>query len=164
MKPFLVFALPRSRTAWLSVMLGCDHDTLTLTPSAPEIGVCDTGGYTMVDPNIFGVKIGIRRNFDDCYHSFSRKFSGFDLPEMRQTWRQLRAHFEMWCDEFSDAVFDYADLSEYSTCNHIHKMCLGSPLSKTRFEQLSRLNIQITESEWTKIRRYYARMVAGQSA
>lgn len=138
--PFIVLALPRSRTKWLSAYLSyrdwhCGHDELQYCRSLddvrtwwtqPNIGTVETAAapfWRLLPPDIRIVTV--RRSVADVLSSVIRAVPGCDLSTVK---RVLRAadrkldQIEARCEGVLSV--DYAELATEATCARIFEHCL----------------------------------------
>lgn len=156
-RPFVVFSLPRSRSAWTSVFLSapgaaCGHD-IGPTLDFPDdferllttkfVGTCETGAA-------FAWRL-IREQLPQAMFVVIRR-------DPAQVIRSLEAfgivgqEGEMWgrardLDQISaqpgTLTLDFDDLGKAWQCGRLYWHCLGRPMPMTWWQQLQRLNVQV---------------------
>jgi hypothetical protein len=157
MPPFVVFSLPRSRSAWLSVLLSspgaiCGHDIGPTLRSPEEFGerlngelagTCETGAafawrqiWQMLPDANFVV---IRRDPQAVVRSLDAfGISGQD-EEMRTRSAQL--------DEISaipgTLTLEADELADEAACAMIYAHCLGRKMPSAWWAHLDHINIQV---------------------
>lgn len=162
MQPFIIFALPRSRTAWLSRFLSyadwnCGHDELrhcrslddvTTWLSQPRVGSVETiaSPFWRILPRVApDAKIlVIRRNREEVIHSlmsvpgvtFDRDVLGKALLGFDRKLDQIEARLPCMS-------VDFADLADEGTCASIFEYCLPYLHDPARWAALAAINIQI---------------------
>lgn len=157
--PFVIFSLPRSRSAWLSAFLSyggrkCGHDLAPRCASIAEfaemlateyVGTAETGaviGWRAIRKALPDAKfIVIRRPTSDVLISLDKLGIG-DLAITKQI--DERAGM---LDELSRVPgvkrFSFTDLNSLETCQAIFEYCLGMPFDWEWWESLARINIQV---------------------
>lgn len=149
MTPFVVFSLPRSRSAWLSTLLGCGHD-IGVECETPEefvgkigIGTCETGAafaWPLIRQLLPDAPfVVVKRPVEDVCASFARLgIIGLE-PEMRRRDAQL--------DEISAQsgvlTVGFADLRSAAVCGGVYAHCLGRSMDLASWQRLETLNIQV---------------------
>lgn len=154
---FVVFSLPRSRSAWLSAFLGSPerpvaHD-LGVTCSSPAefaerlrtevAGTCETGAAfaaPLIRKMVPGVRfVTVRRPIDEVIESLARcGITGVD-EEMLLRARQL-SEIERDHDVLR---IDYHDLIKPSVCAQVFQFCAGRPMPGAWWAVMDPLNIQV---------------------
>lgn len=144
---FLITAFPRSGTTWLANLLTtensvCFHDPLyrvhyndleTIKSSKAKVnGVSCTGIWRFSDWwNAQDCKkIVVKRKLNEI----NVELKNCGLPYMDCGTEQL--------DELSGLHLSFDQLFKFETCNKIHSLCLGYPLSEDRFNILKDMLIQ----------------------
>lgn len=154
MRPYLVLSLPRSRSFWLSRLLGCAHDPSRFFKTAADIGgyfqthdgAVDTGmalimGKTLkVVPNLR--VITIRRSVDDCLKSI------LNLPFIISDYDKLCDRL-VAIDECLDELeswgansIQFDDLNDYTICDDLVSRCTGLGLNRVQFDDMRAVNLQ----------------------
>lgn len=155
--PFVIFSLPRSRSAWLSKYLSypphrVGHDIAVTCACAEDfldyfrrgmIGTIETGaqaGWRCVKRRMPDARlIVVRRNLEDVYASFREL--GIEVP---------RGEFEPKADaldalsrEVGVTTIPFSALSREDTCEALFELCLGIPWDREWYESLATQNIQV---------------------
>jgi len=168
MPPFVVFALPRSRTAWLSRYLTygdwhCGHDELRHCRSLDDVtswlaqpctGTVETAAAPFWRLLPVGVRVmTVRRRLPDIIASLRRGGLVFDdAPMMR-----LLANLERKLDQIERRLpnvlsVQFGDLKSEAACAEVFEHCLGLPHDPAWWTAMSAVNIQIS---LPKLVRYY---------
>lgn len=142
-KPFLILALPRSRSLWLSQFLSygdwlCGHDELMRMRSLadcrawftqPNIGTVETAGapfWRLIPPGIRIVTV--RRPVADVHASVLRALSGCDEIAMLRILRATDRKLDQIEARMPDVLsVRYEDLADEATCKRIFEHCLPYP-------------------------------------
>jgi len=178
MSNFIVYALPRSRTAWLSMFLtysqwNCCHEMLGLylktLPQTiaffklPNVGTVETAGAEgrwLIRHYAPGIREAvIRRSLDDVMRAMmATSTNAFTYDELT-----LRKRLE-YGDRMLDRVaarpgvlaLAYADLDTEEGCKAIFEHCLQLPFDRDWWEQWRDENVQIDIGEM--LQRYHANL------
>lgn len=161
---FFVLGLPRSRTAWLSVLLTgahsqCSHagtnGFATFAEYAKDLR--EREGDCVGDSNPFlafyvddlirefpdAKLIFVHRNAEDARRAFLA--SSPDAGTAAKLWHDTVAAFEYAATKLPDALqVDYEDLCYYEEVSHLYEFANRGELSVSRFKQLSALRISTT--------------------
>lgn len=158
-RPFVVFALPRSRTAWISHFLSygdwhCGHDELrhmrTLDDvdawfAQPCTGTVETAGapwWRMLEPGMRVVVV--RRPVEEVVDSLMRiPGCSFDTDELRTTMTRLDHKLDQIESRVPCLSVNFGDLGKEETCAALFEHCLPYAHDHAWWEGLSRVNIQI---------------------
>lgn len=154
--PFIVYSLPRSRSAWLSYFLTykdwqCSHDIVTDLHSIaeleaffkrPNVGTCETG---MVDGWEYVYKIRpdikivvVRRKITEVAMSLEK----FDIIADEDIIRRNNLLREV--SKLPTALtVNYDDLNNEETCKKVFEHCLGLPFDREHWLQFKDRNIQV---------------------
>lgn len=157
--PFVIFSLPRSRSAWLSAFLSyggrkCGHDLAPRCASTAEFGRLLTGEYvgTAETGAVVGwraiVKVTgclravvIRRPVADVYASLGK----FGLSG--QSLLDLLKERDALLDEVSAMpnvkTYSFDDLNSLESCQELFEHCLDIPFDWEWWESLATKNIQV---------------------
>lgn len=156
MNKFIILALPRSRTFWLSNFLSyggnrCGHDIAVECDSIEDFekkmfwlsGTCETGAmiaWRTLRRRLPDAKIiTIRRSKAAVIRSFERL--GFDINhEEMDTRDALLDVVEKLPETLS---FDYEELSSESSCKRLFEHCLEIKFSPEWWDGLKDCNLQI---------------------
>lgn len=163
---FIVYALPRSRTAWLSRFLThggvrCFHETAVFMRSIedlqdflswPAVGTVETGiaqGHWLVEHYAPQAKIAvIRRPVKDVVASvLEMKEFEYDIPQL---WRNM--NYGDRCLRDIAAIpgvlsLDFQDLATESGCRRIFEHCHGTSFDREHWLSLKDVNIQVNVQE-----------------
>ena len=149
MRPYVIFSLPRSRSAWLSALLECEHDLGAECRTPDEFvamakgGTCETGaGFAwplirQLSPECrFAV---VRRPTADVVASFERLGLLGLGSEMERRERDLDA-----LSTLPDTLtVNYADLKSPAVCGGLWAHCRGDAMPMDRWRRFDGLNIQV---------------------
>ena len=158
--PFVVFAMPRSSSAWLSQWLSCNgwhcgHDQMRFmrTPddvnawlSTPYFGVVETGGAywwrTIRAMAPEAMVVVLRRPRAAVLGSLAQL--GYRSPEITRVVDQIERKLDQVAARWPGAMeVDYAGLRQQSVASDVFSHCTGTLPPKGRWEAMSRANIQI---------------------
>lgn len=156
MNSFIIYALPRSRTAWLSYFLSfgkwkCSHDVVIDLHSlaelkeffaTPYVGTVETGavdGWKTLKRIAPETKVAvIRRPLEEVRSSLA-KFGIYRDDDLKRRNEKL--------DEISKEngvlSINYADLTQKETCKELFEHCLQESFSPQWWRMLEKANIQI---------------------
>jgi hypothetical protein len=166
MAPFVIYALPRSRTAWLSKFLSygkwtCGHDVavdlhsiaaLRAFFALPNIGSAETAmvdGWLLVQTLVPDIRsVVVRRPILDVYASFHR----LGIPvEVVSYQLNVRNRLLNEAQNAANAItVHYDDLDEEDTCKRIFEHCLQEKFDRDWWLSLKDENIQIDMTERLK--------------
>ena len=170
--PFIIFSLPRSRSAWLSRFLTygewtCGHDEIRHARSMddvrtwftqPNIGTAETAGapwWRLVEKIAPGVKVlVVRRPVEEVVDSYRRMEMGVDLDALRVGLSRLDkklSQIEYRMPEVLSVAFD--SLREEETCARVFEHCLPYCHDHEWWKLLSPLNVQI---DMRQLLKYYS--------
>lgn len=162
--PFIVFGLPRSRTAWLSRFLSyggwtCHHDAAQTMRTfenvreffrRPMIGAAETGacyGWRLLEYHFPEMKrVVVRRPVEEIVDSLSR----IDIGQVG-TWKpsELRRIFTYGArmlDQISARpgvlTVDFRDLETEDACRAVFEHCLPYRFDRQHWEGLRHVNVQ----------------------
>lgn len=157
MVPFIVFTLPRSRSAWLSHFLSSDdvqvgHDLILECAYVSDFfRLLDARGGTIETGAITGAKV-IRRMRPDIKMAVVRRpvdqvirsLVGIGLANLVP--RQIEQRAEL-LDELSKEpgvlTIAFEDLATYDACNRLTEFCRGAPCPPERWDRFADFNIQL---------------------
>jgi hypothetical protein len=155
--PFVVFGLPRSRTAWLARFLSYDgwavHHDLPIAMGSvremldalrqPETGTVETGltrgARTILDAFPAVRIVVVRRSVDDVRASAARLGWGYANGYLEGE----AARLEEIAALPGALVVDYADLAKERVCRRVFEHCLGRPFDQAWWRALAGRNIQV---------------------
>lgn len=159
--PFVVFSMPRSRSAWLSAFLTygewqCGHDELRHVRSLDDVrswlsmpctGTVETAAAPFwrllreIRPDTRVVVI--LRPIPEIVHSFQRLGAPFDADALAKTLRRLEAKLWQIAERWPDAkAFTFRDLGNEEVCREIFEHCLPYRHDPQWFARVSAVNIQ----------------------
>lgn len=152
---FLIFSLPRSRSAWLSAFLGREarvgHDIGVECATPDEYlsrlkglsGSCETGAafaWRLLKRELPDAKFAVvLRSPAEVAASLERQGLKGQGPEMERRFEDL---LELAAEPNVLAV-QYGALGEFDVCRAVYQHCLDKPLDAEWWAQLSGLNIQL---------------------
>lgn len=155
---FVVFALPRSRTAWLSVFLGAGHD-IGIECETPEDfaakvgeGTCETGAafaWRLIRQQLPDARfVVVHRDPPEVIASLARfGLHGFEA-ELQRRMNDLR---EIGAQPGTLNV-DFADLARQDTCAAIYAHCHDRAMDLEHWRRLEGLNIQVDMGKrWARL-------------
>lgn len=156
-RPFIIFGLPRSRTAWLSVFLdvgegAVGHDT-GITCSTPEDfinrlsgpldGTCETGAafaWPLIHRAFPDARVAVvRRDTLDVCLSLSK----FGLHDQFGEMASRAEHLRPISACHGVLTLQYADLETEDGCRRLWAHCLDQPWDRPWWEHLDGINIQV---------------------
>ena len=164
--PFIVFSLPRSRSAWISRFLSyggwkCGHDLATRCATMKEfvgllndenVGTAETGavvGWRAIRRLIPDVRIAvIRRPVQQIYDSLARFGLGSQI--LMDELIERDAMLDRLARVEGARSFSFADLNNVATCQELFEFCLGVPFDWEWWEGLANVNVQIDVAERLK--------------
>jgi hypothetical protein len=167
--PFVIFALPRCRTKWLSVFLSygqwsAGHDEIrhcrsledvTSWLSQPCTGTVETAAapfWRLLPANVRVVTV--RRPVPDVVASLARAGITFDPAVMTRLIERLERKLDQIEHRMSSVLaVRFEDLASEATCAAVFEHCLGLPHDPTWWTAASAVNIQINLPQ---LMRYYA--------
>lgn len=149
--PFVVFSLPRSRSAWLSTFLGAGHDVGAecTTPEgfagkvASLGGSCETGAafaWPVIRDLMPDAKfVVVLRDPGPVANSLARfGLTGYLAEMMRR-----REHLERIAELPGVLTVQFDDLSQPDTCEAIWDHCMDDKFDPAWFERLNAVNVQV---------------------
>ena len=152
---FVVFSLPRSRSAWLSVLLGQDgvvgHDigldcgSVAEFVNAPYLGTCETGAgfaWRVMRRMVPGVKFAvILRDAHEVTKSLER--FGFAGPDLIAEMQSREDDLMTIADQKGVMLLHHSQLDDFDICARLYEHLTSGQLSRARFDMLKPLNIQV---------------------
>lgn len=162
MPPFIVFSLPRSRSAWLARFLTygewhCEHEGLMFRDSLadvrawlnrPHTGTVETAAapfWRLLEGYAPGIRVAtLRRPIPAVMASLRAAGLRFDRSHMH---RSLE-HAERTLDDIEASLpnvmsLRFSDLEKEETCARIFEHCLPYRHDAERWRQLAARNIQV---------------------
>lgn len=163
MAQFVIFALPRSRTAWLSKFLNyggwtCGHDELRHLRSLDDVrswlsqpftGTVETAAApwwrTIRELAPETKAVVVRRPRDEVVDSYLRLGMGFDKTKLTEVMTRLDAKLDQITARYPGVVsVPYYDLDDPECCEFLFEHCLeGFVFDRAWWEYLRQINIQI---------------------
>lgn len=181
--PFVVFALPRSRTKWLSAFLSyngweCGHeqarylrspDDIKAWLSIPAQGTAETAAAPFwrtlraIAPQARVVVV--RRPPDEVIASMSRLGIAFDPASLATVVRSLDAKLDQITARWPGALsVRFADLAEEATCAQVFEHCLPFRHDPAWWAAVAPLNLQINMPALVRYAAAYAPQLAKVAA
>ena len=179
-KPFLVFGLPRSRTAWLSHFLApspgaVGHDTGIDCKSIGDFigqfygrdrlaGTCETGAmmaWRVIKHRMPEAKlVVIQRPTADVAFSLGRcgLFPGLLELEHRKTYLEAISRLE------GTKTLSFQQLERKDVCEHLYEFCNGEQAPEGRWEYFADFNIQVDMQKRMQKLKANAEAIAGLKA
>lgn len=151
MMSFIVFTLPRSRSAWLSHLLSCGHDTALDSKSVADfLDRVDSRGGTVETGAIVGAHV-IRELRPDINVAVIKRPVSEVMASLASIGiipaRGEIEHRAKLLDELARQVdvlaLDWTALDDFEACDLLMQFCLGAPCPRGRFEHYSQFNIQL---------------------
>lgn len=174
MRPFIIYALPRSRTAWLSAFLTyrewrCYHEQAIYMRSmedvralfsVPNRGCAETAaiqGRPLIRHAIPGIReVVVLRPVDEVIESVMRLDLGgsirYDRDVLRRNMEYGDRQLRKAAKEPGVLAVDYADLQKEETCAAIFEHCLPYRFDANWWDEMKNRNIQADARE---VIRYY---------
>jgi hypothetical protein len=149
-QPYIIFSLPRSRSAWLSHLLNCGHDIALDSVSVGDFlrrvdakgGSCETGaiiGAMVIRKHRPDIRMAvIRRPVADVLHSLRN----IGLTPIAGEIEERAVLLNRLATEPGVLAIDFEDLNDFEACEDLAMFC-GATLGKDRFEHYSDFNIQL---------------------
>jgi hypothetical protein len=163
-KPYVVFALPRSRTAWLADFLTyrdwqCGHEQAMFLRgigdirrllSLPNTGVVETAAaqaWRIIKHHVPGVKMAvIKRPLDDVVQSMTEVdlggYATYDVPRLRK----IVEYGNRMLDEISAQpdvmTLDFQDFDDPKALGDLFEFCLPYKFDPGWWEYMRRINVQ----------------------
>lgn len=173
MRPFIVYALPRSRTKWLSRLLTygdwvCHHDLAIGMRDFDDVvrffqrayvGSAETGaapGWRLLSyyfPNMAAVVV--RRPLDEVVPAIinaARGFATYDEAELRRIMRYQARCLDQIAVQPGVLTVEFADLAHEDACGRVFEHCLGEAMPHAHWADLAPRNIQVS---YVSILRYF---------
>lgn len=153
-KPFLVFALPRSRTLWLSNALTygpavCHHDLCVygvaelerVITSGTCVGVADTGIIILLEQMRFQIypAVAVHRDPAEVYASLRRLGVETTLESLTERAQKLRELERYWEGPVLHVEYEDVDRSGERIWNH----CIGEGFDSQRWERLCDMKVEV---------------------
>ena len=171
---FIVFALPRSRTAWLSQFLSygdwhCGHEEMRHVRSLedvkswfsqPYVGTAETAAapfwrtVARLTPDIKVVVV--RRPVAEVVASLMR-LGSFDQEALEADMKRLDRKLQQIERRVPGVLsVNYADLNDEAVCARIFEHCLPYSHDSARWQVLSKINVQVSLPQMQRYAAAYA--------
>jgi hypothetical protein len=170
--PFVVYALPRSRSFWLSRFLSasgwtCGHDEARRVRSLKDVrswlslplyGTVETAGapfWRLVQELRPDTRtVVLRRPVDQVIDSFIRTGLSFDVPRLQREIQRLDAKLDQIAARVPGALsVTFDELADEANCARVFEHCLSLPHDSDWYARAAPLNLQINLAA---LMRYYA--------
>lgn len=170
--PFVIFALPRSRTAWLSNFLTygdwfCGHDELRHLRglddvrswlSQPFTGTAETGAASwwrlLVKYRPDARVVVVRRPVDEVVESLAG--FGLDRTIIEPAMRRLDAKLDQIEERFPSCLsVRFEDLNREATCKRVFEFCVPYAHARERWQRLASINVQCSMPAMLRYARAY---------
>lgn len=164
-QPFIVYALPRSRTAWLAEFLSykdwqCGHeqaiflrsvDDIKRLFSLPNTGAVETAAaqaWRIIHHHVPNIKaVVVRRPIDDVMRSMVNiDLQGeayYDVPRLRKVMEYGNRMLDEISEQPGVLTVDFDDLSTIQGCKAIFEHCLPYEFDRGWWEFMVDQNIQV---------------------
>ena len=168
--PFVIYALPRSRTAWLSKFLSygdwqCGHDELrhvrslddvTAWFSQPKTGSTETAAapwWRLVQKLVPNIKtVVIRRPVNDVVHSLYKAGSTVDPVVMLKAMTRLDNKLDQIEARVPGCLsINFSALARQDVCAELFAFCTGEALNSNYWRDMDRTNVQV---DFEKLERF----------
>jgi hypothetical protein len=164
--PFIVFSLPRSRSAWIARFLSyggkrCGHDLAPRCATMKEfadlvsgeyVGTAETGaviGWRAIRRLLPDARIAVvRRPVQEVYESLARFGLGSQSLMDELIERDTILHHVAKLPGVRS--FRFADLNNVTVCQELFEFCLGVPFDWEWWESLANVNVQVDVAEQIK--------------
>jgi|GEM_PF-1313623 len=169
--PFIIYALPRSRTYWLSKFLShgvtkCGHDEMRYIRGLDDIksllnmpfyGSVETGAapwWRLIHAMRPDIRTAIiRRPVEQVVASVMATGVGFDEARLTQNMKRLDAKLDQIKARIPDVLeISFDDLREQHSCSLLFEHCTGKPPASGWFEFMDPLKMTI---DFEAMIRYY---------
>lgn len=164
MTPFIVYALPRSRSAWIAAFLTygewvCHHDRAMLMRSmddvqtffAPNTGTVETGvmmGWWLINHYVPGIRsVVIRRPVEDAIASMMAVdvsgVASFDEAKVRHIMTYGDRMLEKIGKRHGALQLEFDELATKEGCRKLFEFCLPYPFDEGWWQIMRNQNIQV---------------------
>ncbi len=162
---FIIYALPRSRTAWMAEFLSykdwtCGHeqaiflrsiDDIKRLLSLPRVGVVETAAapaWRIIHHHVPGLKaVVIRRPIDDVMMSMVNvDLNGeaqYDIPRLRRVMEYEYRLLDEIASQPGVLSLEFSDLSTREGCKRLFEFCLPYEFDEGWWEYIRQQNIQV---------------------
>lgn len=167
MKPFLIFGLPRSMTAWLSCFLTCgkvfcQHELTSKLASATEVadsirtqpfaysGLADPGALMiwreLIELLPDATTIYIRREATQSMESLAKAAGGLDASLLLPRYSCLTQNAIAFCQYAEPKVLEFHDLAEPHWLRMLWSWCAGdTPLPESHLRKM--MSLRVTQKD-----------------
>jgi hypothetical protein len=164
--PFIVFSLPRSRSAWMSRFLSyggarCGHDLAPRCATVKEFtdllgteyqGTAETGaiiGWRAIRHLVPDLKIVVvRRRVQDVYDSLAT--FGLGSPHLMNQLIERAAMLDYVSGLVGVRTFTFDGLQREFICRDLFEFCLGTPFDRDWWKSLEDVDVQINVPEFVQ--------------
>lgn len=169
MSPFIIYALPRSRTAWLAEFLTygpwtCFHErAVTMRSlkdvraffSQPHMGTVETGvspGWPLINALVPNIRtVAIHRPVDDVVKSIKEidvsSFATYDYEKLRRNLTHMSRCLKRISDLPGVLSVEFSGLESEATCKAIFTHCLPYHFDRPWWDFMKDQNVQIDVPE-----------------
>lgn len=149
--PFVVFSLPRSRSAWLSMLLGCGHDVAATIDRPEEFaerlrelgGACETGAafaFPLIRKLLPDARFAVvRRDPREVLASLERLAI---RDQQTEVWARA-AHLDAIAEQPGVLSVEFDALKRSTACAALYHHCRREQMPPAWWAKLDGLNIQI---------------------
>ena len=153
MRPFIIYALPRSRTFWLSQFLRCGHDELRHIRGLDDIqsmlamgGSVETAAapwWRIINHMAPTIRTAvIRRPVDDVMASLLATGVAYDVPLLERYMRRLDAKLNQIEARVSGVLsVRFDELREEGACAALFEHCTGHEIPLGWFDRMAPLRL-----------------------
>ncbi len=164
-QPFIIYALPRSRTAWMAEFLSykdwqCGHeqaiflrsiDDIKRLLSLPRTGVVETAAapaWRIIHHHVPNAKaVVIRRPIDDVMASMVnvdlRGEAAYDIPRLRRVMEYESRLLDEIVARPGTLNLEFSDLGTLAGCKRLFEFCLPHKFDQGWWEYARQQNIQV---------------------
>ena len=173
-RPFLIFSLPRSRSAWLSAFLGAPgrvvgHD-IGATCSSPAdfawklqhelAGTCETGAafaWRLIRKLVPDAQfVVITRPVSEVVESLAK----FGLTGLNQEMVERAEMLRQITRQPGTMTLDWTALRYPSSCAQLYRACTGEEMDSAWWAAMDRLNIQVDMARQLAVLKRNAEQIA----
>lgn len=173
-RPFIVYGLPRSRTAWMANFLTyggwqCGHDEATYMREVadigryfqrPRIGAVEPGGagpgWSIVSAIVPDIRMAVvRRPVADVVEStrrLSRDVIKWDVERLTRVFTYMARMLDQIAKVPGTLVLDYDDLETEAGCQALFEHCLPFRFDRSWWQSVAQQNIQVDMAELFRYR------------
>lgn len=181
MTPFIIYGLPRSRTAWLSHFLSigdfkCYHESTAYMRTIDDLkswlaqdytGTAETAaapGWRLINHYRPDIKqVVIRRPMSQVVASLLNQDLSMIGSYEEESLRKGMAYVDGYLDQIAALPgvlsVPYADLANEETCARVFEHCLPYKMPHEWWREMSALNIQVNQRALLRYRFAYKRQI-----